>query len=143
MNVKIKRIDNDFHMEAVNDTGNIVHMDGNPAIGGHNLGVRPMQMLLMGVGGCSSIDIISILRKQRVELDSIEIEVNGERDPKEVPALFKKIHLTFILGGVDVSDQSKALKAAQLSMDKYCSVSKMIEAVAEITYDVQFLPPEY
>lgn len=138
MKVHVKRIDNDFHMEAVNDSGNVVHMDGNPAIGGHNLGARPMQLLLMGVGGCSSIDVISILRKQRIELSSINVEITGDRDPAEVPALFKKIHVIFKLGGLEEDQKQKALKAAALSMEKYCSVSKMLENTAEITHEVQF-----
>lgn len=134
MKVTVKRIDTDFHMEGINDTGNIIHMDGNPAIGGHNLGPRPMQMLLFGIGGCSTIDIISILRKQRIEPASIEVEIDGERDPNAVPSLFEKIHLTFKVGGVD--DMNKVEKAAALSMQKYCSVSKMLEQAAEITYSV-------
>jgi putative redox protein len=134
MQITVKRIDNDFHMEAQNDTGNVVHMDGNPQIGGHNLGVRPMQMLLMGVAGCSIIDIVSILRKQRVELDGIEADVRGDRDSNEVPSLFKHIHITFKVKG-DV-DSSKVDKAVKLSMDKYCSVAKTLEKSNTISYEV-------
>jgi len=134
MKVTVKRIDTDFHMEGINDTGNTVYMDGNPAIGGHNLGARPMQMLLFGIGGCSTIDIISILRKQRIEPTSIEVDIQGDRDPNEVPSLFKGIHITFKVGGVE--DMTKVEKAAKLSMDKYCSVSKMLEKSAVITHSV-------
>jgi putative redox protein len=139
MIVHVKRINNDFHMEATNDTGNTVHMDGNPAIGGHNLGARPMQLLLMGVGGCSSIDVISILRKQRVEPTSIDVEIRGDRNSEEVPSLFKKIHVVFKLGGLADDQKPKAVKAAALSMEKYCSVSKMLENTAEITHEVEFI----
>jgi putative redox protein len=134
MKVSVKRVDNDFHMEAVNDTGNVVLLDGNPEIGGHNLGARPMQLLLMGLGGCSSIDLISILRKQHQELDSLEVIVDGEREPGAIPAVFTKIHIEFHIGG-DV-DRNKAQRAAALSMEKYCSVSKMLEKTAEITYEI-------
>lgn len=139
MKVHVKRIDDDFHMEATNDTGNVVHMDGNPAIGGHNLGARPMQLLLMGIGGCSSIDVISILRKQRIELASINVEIEGDRDPNDVPSLFKSIHVKFTLGGLSEDQHQKGLKAVALSMEKYCSVSKMLEKSATITHEVIFI----
>lgn len=137
MKINIKRIDSDYHMEAVNDTGNIVQMDGNPEIGGHNLGARPMQLLLMGIGGCSAIDIISILRKQKIELNNLEVEVSGEREKGAIPAVFTSIHLVFKLGGI--VDRNKAERAAELSMEKYCSVSKMLEKTASITYEIQYL----
>jgi len=139
MKVHVKRVDTDYHMEATNDTGNVVSIDGNPSIGGHNLGARPMQLLLMGVGGCSTIDIISILRKQKIEPTSIDVEIEGERDPDEVPSLFKKIHVIFTLGGLGEEQHPKAVKAAALSMDKYCSVSKMLEGKAEISHEVRFV----
>jgi putative redox protein len=138
MKIKVTRIDNDFHMEAENDTGNKVYMDGNPAIGGHNLGARPMQLLLMGLGGCSCIDIISILRKQRIEPTSLSADVEGERDPDKVPSLFERIHITFKVGGVSQKDYSKVEKAAELSMQKYCSVAKMLETQANIDYNIVY-----
>lgn len=134
MKITVKRIDKDYHMEAVNDTGNVVLLDGNPEIGGHNLGARPMQLLLMGIGGCSSIDMISILRKQHQEMDSLEVVVHGDREPGAIPALFTKIHLEFHIGGQ--VDRKKAERAAALSMEKYCSVAKMLEKTAEITYEL-------
>jgi putative redox protein len=136
MKVTVTRIDQDFHMEAVNDTGNRVYMDGSPAIGGHNQGARPMQMLLMGLGGCSCIDIISILRKQRIEPTSLSAEVTGHRDPEKIPSLFEQIHITFKVGGVADSNHPKVVKAVELSMQKYCSVAKMLESKATIEYDV-------
>lgn len=137
MRVSVKRIDADYHMEAVNDTGNVVLLDGNPEIGGHNLGARPMQLILMGLGGCSSIDMISILRKQKQEIDSLEVIVNGEREPGAIPAVFTKIHIEFHIGG-DV-DRDKAQRAAALSMEKYCSVAKMLEKTAEISYEIIYI----
>ena len=79
MQINLKRIDKDFNIEARNDEGNSVLMDGSKEIGGNGKGMRPMQLLLAALGGCSSVDIISILRKQKQELESIEIEVNGDR----------------------------------------------------------------
>ena len=133
MQIKVERIDQDFQMEAVNEDGNKVILDGSPAIGGHNSGMRPMQLLLAGVAGCSAIDIISILRKQRQPLDDIKITVNGEREADKVPSLFTDIHLHYDLFG-DI-DEQKAKRAIELSVEQYCSVGKMLEKTANITYD--------
>jgi putative redox protein len=138
MKITVTRIDKDFHMEAVNDTDNKVYMDGSPAIGGKNQGARPMQLLLMGLGGCSCIDIISILRKQRIDPTSLSADVEGERDPEKVPSLFERIHITFNVGGVTEKDFSKVAKAAELSMQKYCSVAKMLESKAVIEYKIVY-----
>ena len=77
MKINIKRLNDDYHMEAVNDNGNSLEMDGSPELGGHNLGMRPMQLLLAAVGGCSAIDVIMILKKQRQTITSFEVEVDG------------------------------------------------------------------
>lgn len=82
MQINIKRIDEDFLMEATNDTGNTLLMDGSESIGGHHKGFRPMQMLLAAVGGCSAIDIISILKKQKQEIESFEVVVDGDSQKK-------------------------------------------------------------
>jgi putative redox protein len=136
MKINIKRLNDNFHMEASNEDGNVLHMDGSPEIGGQGKGMRPMQLLLAALGGCSSIDIISILRKQKQELDSIEIEVNGDRDPVGVEgySLFKTIEVHFILKGN--VDKDKVDRAVKLSMEKYCSVTKTLEPTAKITYKV-------
>jgi putative redox protein len=120
-------------MQAVNDTGNTIDMDGSPAIGGENKGFRPMQLLLAAIGGCSTIDIVSILRKQREPLEDIQITVNGEREPHVEPSLFRDIHVHFTLKG-NLSEE-KVRKAVDLSMQKYCSVAKTLEKTAKVTYD--------
>ena len=120
-------------MEARNEEGQSVQLDGSTAIGGVNGGMRPMQLLLASLGGCSTIDVISILTKQKQTLEDIQVEVDGERDEEQVPAVFKTIHVTFKLTG-DL-DREKVSKAVSLSMDKYCSVAKMLEKTAKITYD--------
>ncbi|MES2516440.1 MAG: OsmC family protein [Bacteroidota bacterium] len=136
MQIKLKRIDTDFNIEASNSEGNTLLMDGSKEIGGNGKGMRPMQLLLSALGGCSSVDIISILRKQKQELDSIEIEVNGHRDPvgSDGYSLFKTIEVHFILKGN--VDRDKVYRAVKLSMEKYCSVSKTLEPTAKITYKV-------
>ena len=97
-------------------------------------GVSPMELLLMGVAGCSSIDIISILKKQKQKFKELTIEVSGEREKGELPSLFKKIHADVKFVG-DI-DYNKAFRACKLSFTKYCSVSKTLEATAKITYSV-------
>ncbi len=136
MKINLKRIDNDFNLEARNDEGNTLLMDGSKEIGGNEKGMRPMQLLLAALGGCSSIDIVSILRKQKQELDSLEIEINGERDVEENKeySIFKTIEVHFILKGN--VDKDKVERAVKLSMEKYCSVGKTLEPTATITYKV-------
>ncbi len=136
MKINLKRINHDFNLEAVNEEGNSVLIDGSKEIGGHGKGLRPMQLLLAALGGCSTIDIISILRKQKQELESIEIEVNGDREPVGVEgySLFKTIEVHFILKGN--VDKDKVERAVKLSMEKYCSVAKTLEPTANITYKV-------
>lgn len=134
MRINIKRTDDDFLMEATNDTGNTVLMDGSESIGGHHKGMRPMQLLLTAVGGCSAIDIISILKKQRQKIESFEVEVDGDSVKVEDHSVYKTIVVHFKLRGE--IDPEKAEKAAQLSFTKYCSVSKALEFSSDITFKV-------
>ncbi|MEI8135977.1 MAG: OsmC family protein [Bacteroidota bacterium] len=134
MKISIKRIDDNFNMEATNEEGNSLLMDGSPDIGGHGKGMRPMQMLLCAVGGCSAIDVILILKKQKQIIESFEIEVEGEREKIEDYSLFRDICLHFkIKGKVDLAKADRAIK---LSIEKYCSVSKTLEPTSKITYKV-------
>ncbi len=133
MKININRKNDLFHMQAVNDTGNTIDMDGSPAIGGENKGFRPMQLLLAAIGGCSTIDIVNILRKQREPLEDIKITVDGEREPNVEPSLFQDIHVHFALKG-NLTEE-KVRKAVDLSMQKYCSVAKTLEKTANVTYD--------
>lgn len=135
MEVNLKRIDDAYHMEAVNDSENTLHTDGSPKIGGGNKAFRPMQMILAAVGSCSSIDVISILKKQRQQLEDIQISVKGEREPGAVPAPFTAIHVHYkIIGKVK---PEKAEQACRLSMEKYCSVSKMLEKACPVTWSYE------
>ncbi|MEW6469225.1 MAG: OsmC family protein [Bacteroidota bacterium] len=135
MRVELKRLDKDFLFEATNAEGVSMRFDASPDIGGHNQGVRPMQTLIMAIGGCSAIDIILILRKQKQEIDDFRISIDAEREQGKEPALWQKAHVVFWLKGR--IDRDKAQRAAELSMKKYCSVSATLEkAGAAITYEV-------
>jgi putative redox protein len=134
MKINIKRLNDNFHMEAYNEDGNTIQMDSSPEIGGEGKGMRPMQLLLAAVGGCSAIDVVLILKKQKQMIESFEIEVEGEREKIEEYSLFRDICLHFkFTGKVDLD---KAERAVKLSVDKYCSVSKTLEPTAKITYKV-------
>ena len=121
-----------YHSKIENKNGNSIEIDNNSDL--IPKGVSPMELLLMGVAGCSSIDIISILKKQKQDFKNLYIEVEGKREGKELPSLFKEIHAdVYIEGNVDLT---KAYKACELSFTKYCSVSKTLEATADITFSV-------
>lgn len=135
MKISLKRVDDAFHLEAKNEDGKIVHIDAAEKIGGHNQGVRPMQLLLMSLAGCSAIDIINILKKQRQQIDDFQTEVEGEREnsKEEVAKIFTEIKVLFRLKGP--IDPEKAKRATELTMTKYCSVEKTLRlAGAKIEY---------
>jgi len=133
--IELSRVSGDFGFDAKDENGHIVKMDSNPQSGGQDYGVRPMQMLLMGLAGCSAIDVISILKKQRQEVKDYKMVVNGEREADKEPSLWKDINIEFhIYGNVDTD---KAQKAVDLSVTKYCSVAATLEAAgAVIKYEV-------
>ncbi|MEM9888989.1 MAG: OsmC family protein [Bacteroidota bacterium] len=137
MKITLKRIDNAFRMEASNENGNTLRMDGSPAVGGSNQDMRPMQAVLAALGGCSSIDVISILKKQREPLENIQIEIEAVRAEGEVPSLFTDIHIHYKLFG-DLNAE-KVEKALRLSMETYCSVVKILEKTAEINWDYEIV----
>jgi putative redox protein len=137
MKIQIERLNNAVHLRATNEDGATLELDGSPAVGGENKGFRPMQMLLAALGGCSTIDIVSILKKQRQPVDDIAIAVEGEREPGVEPSLFRDIHVHFTLKGN--LDEDKVRKAVELSMEKYCSVAKTLEKTAAITYSFSVL----
>lgn len=134
MKVELKRVNDAVHFEASGSESVKVHIDGSEAIGGQGLGVRPMELVLMALGSCSSFDLLSILKKQRQEILDVSVSIEGERKDA-VPAVFTKIHMTFnISGNVDVV---KVEKAAELAVKKYCSVHDMLVAGGvEITYSI-------
>ncbi|MDM8569593.1 OsmC family protein [Thiotrichales bacterium HSG1] len=136
MKTRIKLVENVCLM-AESDSGHGVVIDGAEMIGGRNLGVRPMEMLLMGLGGCTAMDVLSILRKQRQDVSDCVIEVEGERGDT-YPKVFTKIHVHFIITGHDLKD-NHVKRAVNLSAEKYCSVSAMLDKTAEITHDYEVI----
>lgn len=135
--IEINRLNDGFHMEAVNEQGNTIHLDASPDIGGTNQGMRPMQLLLAAMGGCSSIDLINILKKQKQPLKDLKVTVTGERQKDVVPALYTEVHAHFRLFG-DL-DKDKVQKAVTLSVDKYCSVAKTLESTAKVTHSFEII----
>lgn len=113
-------------------TGHAIVMDGDAEVGGKNTGPRPMELLLLGIGGCSGMDIISILRKKKQQVTGLEISVKG-RKADEYPKKFTDISLEFIVRGRDISDNA-VKRAVDLSMDKYCSVKATLEGTADIHF---------
>ncbi len=131
MQIRIQRQNEAVHLTAQNEEGHEVHLDGSDKIGGQNLGFRPMQMLLVALGSCASMDVLSILEKQKQNIDDYKVFVDGERDQDKVPSLFADIHVRFeFTGNLDVQ---KIERAIRLSMEKYCSVTKTLEETAYIT----------
>ncbi len=134
MKIQLKRIDNDYHFELKNERGHVTYIDSKAAVGGHDLAPSPMEYVLMGVAGCSAIDVISILKKQRQEITDYRAEVDGSRVEIDGAKPFKEIEVTVYLEGTIAPEKAK--RAAQLSFEKYCSVSKTLEPTAEIKYKV-------
>ena len=135
--IELNRLNDGFHMEAANEQGNSIQMDASPEIGGTNQGMRPMQLLLAAMGGCSSIDLINILKKQKQPLKDLKVTVTGDREKDVVPSLYTEVHAHFILFG-DL-DKDKVQKAVSLSVEKYCSVAKTLEKTAKVTYSFEII----
>jgi len=132
MHTKIQWQDN-VHFTATADSGHEVSIDGPPDSGGENLGVRPMELMLMGVGGCTSFDVVSILRKSRQKVTNCVTEITATR-ADEVPQVFETIHIHFLIEG-DNLDAARVERAITLTAEKYCSASIMLQrAGVEITH---------
>lgn len=114
-------------------SGHSVIMDGAPDYGGRNIGFRPMELLLVGLAGCTAFDVVLILRKGREDVADCVVEVSAERAPED-PKVFTKIHLSYRVKGKNLGD-AKVKRAVELSKEKYCSASIMFGKTAEMTYD--------
>jgi putative redox protein len=126
---------------AESGSGHTILMDGPPEVGGRNLGPRPMEMLLMGTGGCAAVDVVLILEKARQDISDCVVEIEAERASQE-PKVFTRIHFHFILTGKNLSS-SHVERAIKLSAEKYCSASIMLGKTAVLTHDfevVEVLP---
>lgn len=140
MEIIIDRINDAVLLEAKNEDGNSILMDGSPDVGGLNKGMRPMQVLLASLGGCSSMDVLSILRKQKQDILDYKVVLKGDREKEGDVSLFRNIHIKFVFKGNNL-DPDKVERAIKLSMEKYCSVTKTLELTAKITTSFElFLP---
>ena len=119
------------------ESSHAVLMDGSPAAGGRNLGPRPMEMLLLGAGGCTSFDVVSILKKSRQAISDYYVELDAERAETD-PKVFTKIHMHFVVTGKDIKPEAVE-KAIKLSAEKYCSASIMLGATAAITHNFEVI----
>jgi len=135
MKAVVKWVDNVMFL-GESGSGHTVVMDGAPEQGGKNLGIRPMEMMLIGLGGCASFDVISMLKKGRQQVDDCTAKIEAER-ADAVPAVFKKIHINFLISGTHLK-VSQVKRAVELSADKYCSASIMLGAAGvEITHSFE------
>ncbi|MGH8502746.1 MAG: OsmC family protein [Gammaproteobacteria bacterium] len=134
MNVRVKWMDN---MTFVGETGSghAVVMDGPPEHGGRNLAARPMEMVLLGLGGCTAFDVVSILKKARQNVTGCEADIQAER-ADAVPAVFTRIHVHYTVRGKGLSE-AQVKRAVMLSAEKYCSVTVMLSKSVEITHDYE------
>ena len=134
--IELERVEGDYGFEAKDANGHTVRLDTSPEGGGTNFGVRPMQMLLMGLGGCSGNDIVSILKKQRQTIEGFNMKIEGEREAGKEPSIWKNVTIIFELTGN--IDPDKAKRACELSMDKYCSVAETLRrAGGELKWEVR------
>ena len=131
MTIRLNRIDDAFRLEASNDRGDTLYSDGTASIGAAEKGWRPMELLLVSLAGCSSIDVIAILKKQRQQIDDFTIEVSGER-VEGTPAPYKSINVHFVVSG-DIKE-SKLEKALELTKGKYCSVYFSLHPEIDVSY---------
>lgn len=136
MKVSIKWIDG-VSFVGESETGHAVVLDGAPENGGRNIGMRPMEMLLIGMGGCTSFDVVTILKKSRQPISDCVAHITATR-ADEVPKVFTKIHVHFVVTG-DHLNESQVERAVKLSAEKYCSASIMLGKVCEITHDFEIL----
>lgn len=136
MKARVKWVDGAL-MVGESASGHAVVMDGPPEHGGRNLGVRPMEMLLLGMGGCSEFDVVHILKKGRHDVRFCEVELTAERADTE-PKVFTSIHAHFKVGGVGLTDKAVE-RAVKLSAEKFCSASIMLGAMARISHDYELV----
>jgi len=136
MKSRVKWVENVCFM-AESESGHAMIMDGSPDIGGRNMGPRPMEMLLMGAGGCTSVDVVMILQKSRQQVSGCEVEISADR-AEEHPRVFTRIHMHFLVRGRSLKAETVA-RAIQLSAEKYCSASIMLGQTAKMTHDFEII----
>jgi putative redox protein len=136
--INLTRVNAEFGFEATDANGHSVTMDTSPETGGFNFGFRPMQLLLVGLGGCSGIDIGTILKKQRQVVEGFSMKIQGERQKGKEITLWESVHIFFELKGN--IDPEKAYRACELAMKKYCSVAETLRlSGTAITWEVNII----
>ncbi|HYG32166.1 MAG TPA: OsmC family protein [Methylophilaceae bacterium] len=138
MKARIKWVENVCFM-GESETGHAVILDGAPEAGGRNLGMRPMEMLLIGMGACTSFDVVTILRKARQPIMDCVAEIEAER-ADEIPKVFTNIHVHFVVTGKGLNE-AQVERAVKLSAEKYCSASIMLAKSVQITHDFEIVEP--
>ena len=134
--INLNRVAGDFGFEAIDASGHVLKMDTSAESGGQDFGIRPMQVLLMGMGGCSGIDIVMILQKQRQTIENFSMKIEGEREAGKEPSLWENVKIVFELTGT--IDLDKAQRACDLSMNKYCSVAETLRrGGTHLTWEVR------
>jgi len=123
---------------AESGSGHSIVLDGSPDNGGRNLGIRPMESVLIGLGACSAFDVVLMLKKARQNVSDCEVVLEAER-ADAIPAVFTRVEMVFQVAGVGLSEK-QVNRAVALSAEKYCSVSKMLEETVEITHRVEIAP---
>lgn len=136
MKACVKWIDSDRFL-GESGSGHAVVMEGAPAAGESAIGIRPMEMLLLGMGGCTAYDVVSILQKAREAVTDVVVEIEGER-ADTVPRVYTRIHAHYVVTGRGLKDAAVA-RAVKLSAEKYCSVTIMLAATATVTHDYEIV----
>jgi len=140
MKIYLKRSNQAVLFEATNERGHSVNIEGSRNIGGEDSAPSPTELLLMSQAGCTAIDVVELLKKMRQPLEHIEIETEGFRAEDQIPKIFTHIHLHYKLYGH--IQPEKAEKAISMSLEKYCTVSKMIDQVARLTHSFEVITPD-
>ena len=139
MKATVKWLDN-MSFVGESESGHSVVMDGAPDSGGRNMGVRPMEMVLLGMGGCTAFDLVLILQRQRQQVIDCRVELEADR-ADEVPKVFTRIHVHYVVTGKGL-DEKKVARAVDMTAEKYCSVSIMLAKSADVTHDFEIIEAE-
>ncbi|MEP6646276.1 MAG: OsmC family protein [Saprospiraceae bacterium] len=140
MKIYLKRSNDAVLFEASNERGHKVIIEGGRSVGGEDRAPYPTELFMMSQAACTAVDVIDLLKKMRQPVQHLEIELDGHRAQDQIPKLFTAIHLHYKLYG-DIK-QAKAEKAISLSIEKYCTVSKMIDHIAKITHSFEIITNE-
>lgn len=136
MKARVKWVE-DLQFLGESGTGHTIVMDGPEELGGHGTGMRPMELLLLGMGGCTSFDMVQMLKKGRQDIRDCVVEIDSERSD-EIPKVFTKIHVRYTITGKDMKE-AQVKRAVELSTEKYCSASLILAKTAEITHEYEII----